>query len=155
MKKSGCRDTTTAQGGFTIVELLLACVIFPMMVYGLTNVFTTLRHSYMTARQLNQMYAVLSACPEIDRALEFSSLSSSTNCYPNNSFQAENGSNTIINYAPALTVTDTAGLAGTDALSTIPDSKVIDIKVNPPTNSSANANLELRMLITRNGIGQL
>lgn len=155
MKNAPTAPRHFGQAGFTIVELLLACVIFPLMVYGLTNVFTSLRHSYMTARQLNEMYAVLSACPEIDRALEFSSLSSTTNCYPNNTFQAENGSNTVISYSPTLTVTNTPDLPSADPLKAVNDSKVIDIKVNPPTNASANANLELRMLITRNGIGQL
>jgi Tfp pilus assembly protein PilV len=154
MNKTLGRNLRLPQLGFTIVELLLACVIFPMMVLGLTNVFNTLRHSYMTARQLNEMYAVLSACPEIDRALEFSSLNSTTNCYPNNTFQAENASGSTITYAPTLTVNDTSGLTATDPLKSIPDSKVIDIKVAPPSGATSSK-LELRMLITRNGIGQL
>src|ERR1043166_6417018 len=99
------------------------------------------------------MYAVLSACPEIDRALEYDSVSSSNNCYPNNSFYAEGGSGTIITYSPTLTVTYTPSLPSGDPLQAVPDSKVIDIAVG--FQKSAAPPLELRMLITRNGIGQL
>jgi hypothetical protein len=98
---------------------------------------------------------VLSACPEIDRALEFSSITSTANCYPNNTFQTENASGGTITYAPVLTVDDTSSLSSSDPLKTIPDSKVIDIKVSPPRDASASSQLELRMLITRNGVGQL
>lgn len=139
--------------GFTIVELMVCAVIFPLLVIGLANAFTSLRQSYGKARQLNEMYAVLSACPEIDRALEFSTLTSSNNCYPNNTFQAENGSSTVITYAPTLTVTDTTALPSSDPLRTIHDSKVINIKVTPPDGVASNE-LEYRLLITRNGIGQ-
>ena len=55
--------------GFTILELLLACFIFPIIVFGIANGFDAVRKSYTTARELNEIYAVLSACPEIDRAL--------------------------------------------------------------------------------------
>ncbi len=139
--------------GFTIVELVLACVIFPIIVIGIANAYDTVRKSYTIAKQLNEAYAVLSACPEIDRALEFNSLTGSTNCYPINTFQAEGGSGNTISYAPNLTVTNTSALAVSDPLQTIPDSKVINISVGYP-GSSAPA-MQLRMLITRNGIGQL
>jgi hypothetical protein len=97
---------------------------------------------------------VLSACPELDRALEFNSLSSTNNCYPNNSFPAENGGNATISYTPTLSVTNTSSLAASDPLSTIPDSKVVSISVRFPAPNSSRPAVQLRMLITRNGIGQ-
>lgn len=141
------------QAGFTIVELLIAIVIFPIIVIGLSNAYDAVRKAYTTARQLNEMYTVLSACPELDRALEFGSLSSTTNCYPTNVFQAEGGGSGTITYTPTLTVTNTSSLSTSDPLYTVPDSKVINISVGFP-NSSAPP-LQLRMLVTRNGIGQL
>ncbi len=140
------------QSGFSAVELLLACVIFPIIVIGISQAFDSVRKAYTTAKELNEMYAVLSACPEIDRALEYSSLSTGTNCYPNNSFLAEGGGTIVISYSPVLNITDTSSLAVTDPLKTIPDSKVVDISVGF-LHSPAPA-LKLRMLITRNGIGQ-
>jgi len=139
--------------GFTSVELLLACVIFPLIVVGIANSFDAVRKAYTTAKQLNEVYAVLSACPELDRALDYTNLvSNSANCSPNNTFVAEGGSGISYTYNPTLTVTDTSALASSDALKTIPDSKVVDITV---TNLKGNAPaLELRMLITRNGIAQ-
>ncbi len=140
--------------GFTLVEVALACFIFPLVVIGVANGYNSVRKAYMTARQLNEMYAVLSACPELDRALEFNSLSSGTNCYPNNSFQVED-SNQVgsVTYSPNLTVTDTSALAAGDPLGGIPDSKVVNIQVGFPTSPSISP-LQLRILITRNGIGQ-
>jgi len=144
------------QRGFTIVELVLACVIFPIVVVGIATAYNGIRSSYTTARQLNEMYAVLSACPEVDRALEFTSLSSGTNCYPNNNFVVENQSGSkAVTYSPTLTVTDTSALASSDPLKPIPDSKVVNIQVNFLPPAASNTPLELRMLITRNGIGQL
>lgn len=143
----------SSQSGFTIVELVLASIIFPLVVVGLTNAYGGVRDSYKIAKQYNEMYAVLSACPEIDRALEYTSLSSSTNCFPNNTFKAEGGSGLTITYSPTVTVTDTSSLTTGDPLKTVPDSKVINITV-PFLHSSAPS-LQLRMLITRNGIGQL
>lgn len=142
-----------SEKGFTTVELLIACVIFPIIVVGMSNAFTAVQRSYTLARQLNEIYAVLSACPEIDRALEFSSLSSSTNCYPNTSFRTEGGSGSTISYSPSMTVTDTSALPAADPLQTTPDSKVIHINVGIPGRSSPP--WQLRMLITRHGIGQL
>lgn len=141
-----------SQLGFTIVELMLACIIFPLYVIGFTNASDSIQRAYRTAKEYNEMYAVLSACPEIDRALEFSSLSNSTNCFPNNVFAAEGGSGHTITYNPNVTVTDTSSLGNTDPLKTVPDSKIIYISV--PFRNSSVPQLQLRMLITRNGIGQ-
>lgn len=140
--------------GFTAVEVVIACLIFPIVVIGISNSYDAVRRNYTVSKQLNEMYAVLSACPELDRALEFTSLSSTSNCYPNNVVLAEGGSGNRITYTPTLTVTDTGGLPAADPLSTIPDSKVVDIQVGYPDGSTAKP-LQLRMLITRNGIGQL
>jgi hypothetical protein len=140
------------ESGFTIVEMVLACAIFPIIVIGLSNGYDAIRRSYTVSKQLNEMYAVLSACPEIDRALEYDVLTNATNCFPNNTFQAEGGSGGTITYEPSLTVTDTSALGSTDPLNTIPDSKVINITVDFQKQSSNN--LALKMLITRGGIGQ-
>ncbi len=120
------------QDGFSIVEIVIAIIIVPMMVAGVVNSFNAVRHTYYVSRQLNEMYAVISACPELDRALEFNSLSNTTNCYPNNSFAAENGGSATITYTPSLTVTDTSGLDASDPLKSIPDSKVVSISVDFP-----------------------
>jgi hypothetical protein len=138
--------------GFTILELLLACFIFPIIVFGISNAFDAVRKSYTTARELNEIYAVLSACPEIDRALEFNSLTNATNCFPNNSFQSEGAGTSTITYTPTLTVTNTGDLPVSDPLNTITDSKVVDISVG--FQKSTAPPLRLRMLVTRNGIGQ-
>jgi hypothetical protein len=143
------------EGGFTAVEFMLASVVFGIIVITLTNAYVSLRQSYTTARQLNEMYTVLSACPEVDRALEFNSLSSTTNCYPNNSFPAEDGSSGTISYSPTLNVTSTSALPNTDPLQPIPDSKVVSISVGFPAPNSSAPPMQLRMLITRNGVGQL
>lgn len=140
--------------GYTAVEIIVASIIFPIVVIGLANAYNALSMSYKTARQLNEMYAVLSACPEIDRALEFSSLSASTNCYPNNTFAVEHNRGGIVTYGPTVNVTDTSALPIGNPLQPVPDSKVIDINVAFPPPTSA-PNMQLRMLITRNGIGQL
>lgn len=140
------------ESGFTIVELILACVIFPIIVIGISNGYDAIRKSYTVARQLNEIYTVLSACPEIDRALEYDSITGSTNCYPNNTFVAEGTSGLTYSYAPTLSVTDTSALSSSDPLRTVPDSKVVNISVafkENPTNP-----LQLRILITRGGIGQ-
>lgn len=142
-----------SSAGFTIVELLVAIIVFPLVVGSITVSFNSIYHSYTVARQLNEMYSVLSACPELDRAHEFGSLSSTTNCYPNNSFPAENGGSATISYSPSLSITDTSSLPTSDPLQTVPDSKVVSISVGFPSPSTAQP-LQLRMLITRNGIGQ-
>lgn len=142
----------SSQKGFTIVEMVLACAIFPLIVVGLAQGYDAIRRSYTVSKQLNEMYAVLSACPEIDRALEYDSISGTTNCFPNNIFAAEGGGGGTITYTPTLTVTNTSALPLVDPLQTVPDSKVIKINVGFPDNPSNK--LELRMLITRGGIGQ-
>jgi len=142
--------------GFTSVEVLVGIVVFAIMVAGAISTYNSLRNSYILARQLNEMYAVLSACPEVDRALEYTSLSGSTNCYPNNSFQVEDTLNSgNIVYAPSLSVTDTSALSSSDPLKSVPDSKVVNIQVSFPKPFNHAQPLQLRMLITRNGIGQL
>lgn len=153
-KKSARSPGTSRSAGFSSAELIMASVIFPIIVIGLAGTYNALRKSYTTARQLNEIYAVLSACPEIDRALEYNSLSSTTNCYPNNIFDVENSTVGDIVYSPSLTVTDTSALAVGNPLRTVPDSKLIDIQVGFPPPSQAPP-LQLRILITRNGIGQL
>lgn len=143
------------QGGFTVVEFMAAIFVLAVIVTGLIDAYNSIRLSYTTARQLNEIYTVLSACPEVDRALEFNSLSSTNNCYPNNSFPAENGGPGTITYSPDLTVTSTAALPSGDPLQTVPDSKVVSISVGFPAPNTSAPPLQLRMLITRNGIGQL
>lgn len=140
------------QQGFTIVEIVTACVVFPMIVVSIYTAFRAVSSDYAQAKQFNEMYAVLSACPEIDRALDYDIVTGTNNCYPNNTFYGEGGGSAVYTYTPTLTVTPTSSLSASDPLQVIPDSKVIDIKVNH-LNSSAPP-LELRMLITRNGIGQ-
>lgn len=140
--------------GFSIVEIVIACIVLPLVVAGVVNSFNAVRHSYSVSKQLNEMYTVLSACPELDRALEFNSLSNTNNCYPNNSFPAENGGTATITYAPSLTVTNTSDLSSSDPLKSIPDSKVVSISVGFPAPNSSRPPVQLRMLITRNGIGQ-
>lgn len=132
----------------------MASVIFAIIVIGLTNAYTSIRQSYALARQLNEMYTVLSACPEVDRALEFNALSSTTNCYPNNSFPSEDGGMGTITYSPTLTVTATSSLSAGDPLQSIPDSKVVNISVGFQRPYTAMPAVRLRMLITRNGIAQ-
>jgi hypothetical protein len=141
------------QQGFTIVEIATACVVFPMIVVAMYSAFRAVSVDYIHARQFNEMYAVLSACPEIDRALDYDIVNGTNNCYPNNTFFGEGGGAATFTYSPVLTVTPTSSLPGTDPLQAIPDSKIVDINVGF-LNSSAPP-LELRMLITRNGIGQL
>lgn len=141
------------EDGFTIVEIVVAIVVFPLLVYGLAQGFDAVRNAYTFSRQLNEIYTVLSACPEIDRALEYDSVTSATNCYPNNTFKTEGTSNNITTYTPNLTVTNTSALPATDPLKNVPDSKVIDITVGYQHSSAPP--LEVKMLITRNGIGQL
>lgn len=142
------------QQGFSIIELLVAIVIFPLLMIGIVSSYNSAKHVYQITRQMNQMYIVLSSCPELDRGLEFNSLSSSTNCYPNNTFPAEDGGTATISYAPVLTVTDTSSLPASDPLKAIPDSKIVEERVKWPYPNAALPELRVRMLITRNGIGQ-
>lgn len=139
--------------GFTIVEIMVALVIFPIVLSGMIVAFESINQSYRVSKEYNEMYAVLSACPEIDRALEYNSLTSSSNCYPNNVFQVEGGGTGTLTYTPDVDVTDTSALPVEDELQDVPDSKVINIDV--PFLENDGSSLQLRMLITRNGIGQL
>lgn len=141
-----------SQAGFTIVELIIVTIIFPVVVIGIANAFNVVNKSYQRARQLNEMYAVLSACPEIDRALQYDIVTSMTNCYPNNTFKAENGSNSTFTYSPNLVVTPATNLPSNDPLYNVPDSKVIDVNVGFVDNTGSP--LKLRLLISRNGISQ-
>lgn len=141
------------QQGFTIVEIVTACVIFPLIVVSIYGAFRAVSDDYAQARQFNDMYAVLSACPEIDRALDYDIVTGTNNCYPNNTFYGENGGSAVFTYTPTLNVTQTNLLPNTDPLQAVPDSKVIDISVTHLNN--VGSPLELRILITRNGIGQL
>lgn len=145
--------TKTNERGFTIVELIIAITIFPILVFGVVNAFNSISKSYRVSRQLNEMYAVLSACPELDRALDFSILSAGGNCFPNNTFKAEGGSGNIITYNPTLSVTDTSALPLTDPLQPIPDSKVVEVNTGYSLDTSGTP-LKLRLLITRNGVAQ-
>lgn len=151
-----CKHPVRQQRGFTVVEVLVGIVIFAIIVSGLMSAYKSIRSAYATARQLNEMYTVLSACPEVDRAIEYTSLSSSTNCFPNNTFDVENSpTGGTITYVPDLTVTPTSSLDSSDPLYNVPDSKIVAIELGfLPPNDSATP-LELRLLITRNGIGQL
>lgn len=140
------------QSGFTIVEIVLVCVILPLLVASIAIGYNSIKKSYTISRQLNEVYSVLSACPEIDRALEYDEVSQSTNCYPNNSFLSEGNSGITLSYNPTLTITPTSSLGSSDPLKSVPDSKVVDVKVG--YYKGATQPFELRMLITRNGIGQ-
>lgn len=143
---------TNNQRGFTSVELLLAIAVFSIIVIGVSNALDSIRKAYTTTKQLNEIYAVLSTCPELDRALDYNSLTNSTNCFPNNTFTAEGGGSVTFTYTPSLSVQDSSALAAGDPLKSIPDSKVVDISVN--FLKSTAPPLELRMLVSRNGIAQ-
>lgn len=140
------------QKGFTIVEIVVATLIFPILFIGVSSAFVTAQKIYTATKQLNEVYTVLSACPEIDRALEFSTLGSGLSCYPNNSFLGEGNNAKTITYTPTLTVTNTSALGASDPLKSVPDSKVVDVKTGFSLGGSAP--LELKLLITRNGIAQ-
>lgn len=144
-----------ASHGFTIVELILSIAIFPIVVLGIATAYNSLHRAYENARQYNEIYAVLSACPELDRALDYSILSGTTNCFPNNSFTSEDTGTGTNTYAPDLTVTPTSSLAPTDPLSAFANSKVVQVSVNFLPPFSAAPPVQLRMLITQNGLGQL
>lgn len=147
------KSKKSKQNGFTVVEVLIATTVFAILVIGLVSAYASVRKSYRISRQLNEIYTVLSACPEIDRALEFSSINSGTNCYPNNSFKAEGVSNNTIEYSPTVTVTNTNDLSTGEALKNVPDSKVIDVSTGYVLDESSNE-LRLKLLITRNGVAQ-
>lgn len=140
--------------GFSSVEFLIAAVVFGILTTGLFNAYISMRHSYETARQLSEMYTVLSACPEIDRALEFNSLEDTANCSPNNAFVREDGRAGTRSYTPKLDVTLTTdpSIPSDDPLKNVPDSKIVNVSVG--FQNKTTRPMELRMLITRNGVGQ-
>lgn len=140
--------------GFTIIEIVIATIILPLLIVAISQIFNLIRTQYGYARQYNEVYAVLSACPELDRALQYDILSGATNCFPNNEFLAEGGSTNTITYLPLLSVVDTSSLGSTDPLRLVPDSKVVDLSVDINQNNTTLP-LKMRLLITRNGIGQL
>lgn len=143
------------QKGFSALEFVVASVVFGIIAMSTISTFMSVRHSYEVARQLDEMYTVLSACPEIDRALEFNSLSDVANCSPNNQFVRENNLPGSRTYAPALNVTltsDPSLVTKNDPLRVYPDSKIVDVTVGFQGKNTKP--MELRMLITRNGVGQ-
>lgn len=141
------------QGGFTLIEILIALMIFPILVGGVATGFQAVSKSYRMSRQLNEMYAVLSACPELDRALDYAILSNGSNCFPNNTFVAEGTSGKIITYYPTLSVATTASLPVGDPLRNIPDSKIVEVSTGYSIDSSGTP-LKLKLLVTRNGVAQ-
>jgi|AntRauTorckE6833_2_1112554.scaffolds.fasta_scaffold00046_40 prepilin-type N-terminal cleavage/methylation domain-containing protein len=140
------------QSGFSIMEIIVASVIFPIIVFGLYNATQAVNRSYSIARQYNEIYAVLSACPELDRALEFNSITEDNNCFPNNVFEVEGGSSGTITYEPNVAIQQTEELGATEELSDIDDAKIISINVAIPNTSAPP--VELRLLVARNGLGQ-
>lgn len=149
----GKARTRPEKKGFTIAEVVVATVILPLLLIAISQIFNLIRTQYGYARQYNEVYAVLSACPELDRALQYEIISGSTNCFPNNVFDAEGGGTGTITYSPTLTVTETSALSGSDPLQTVPDSKVVDLSLNVSQNNSTIP-MKLRLLVTRSGIGQ-
>lgn len=146
------RTATASEQGFSIVEVLLVAIIIAILSTSLLGAFQSLSQTYALTRQLNEIYAVLSSCPEIDRALQFDSISGATNCFPNNVFQGEGLTASKISYTPTLTVLNTTALSTSDPLKGIPDSKVVDVSTTLPNDSSAT--WRVRLLVTRGGIGQ-
>jgi type II secretory pathway pseudopilin PulG len=140
------------EAGFSIVEIIIVTVVISTLFIGIANAFNNVSQTYALTRQLNEMYAVLSSCPEIDRALQYDSISGTTNCFPNNVFRGEGLGGATITYTPTLTVTPTSDLGLFDPLRNVPDSKVIDISVSNPVNNAQP--WEIRLLVARNGIGQ-
>lgn len=140
--------------GFTVVEILVSIVIFGMLSIALVQSYISSETLYSRSKQLYEIYTVLSACPEIDRALQYDQVSGGINCFPNNTFAVEGGGIGMISYSPTLTVTETANLPVGDALRNVPNSKVINVVVNYP-NNPAMSPWKIRLLISRNGIAQL
>jgi len=139
--------------GFTVVEMVVATIVAPLLFIAISQLFILIRTQYGYARQYNEVYAVLSACPELDRALQYEILSGTSNCFPNNIFNAEGGYINPITYSPSISVDDTSSLTTGDPLKDVPDSKVVELGLSIKQNDSAIP-MKLRLLITRNGIGQ-
>lgn len=140
----------TSETGFSIVEIVIGVVVLGIMIGGIALAFDWLFKDYARSRELNEIYAALSGCPEIDRAMQYESIIS-TNCSPNDTFDAEiaNGNNSIT-YVTSSAPILTSALATSDPVYNIPDSKVVDVTVTPKSSKT----WKIRLLISRNGIGQ-
>lgn len=145
------KDNTSEQG-FSIVEIIVVMILVTILSASVSMAFQNLTQTYAMTRSLNEIYAVLSSCPEIDRALQFESISGATNCFPNNIFVGEGVTAAKIEYTPALSVKTTSTLPVADSLYGIHDSKVVDVAVTRP--GHPNSTWRVRLLVTRNGIGQ-
>lgn len=140
----------TNQSGFSIVEIIIGIVLLGIMIGGVATAFDWLFKDYARSRELNEIYAALSGCPEIDRAMQYESIIS-TNCSPNDTFDAETASgNNDITYVTSSAPILTSALAPSDPAYGIPDSKVVDVTVTPKSGDQ----WKIRLLISRNGIGQ-
>ena len=140
----------TSQAGFSIVEIIVGVALLGMVIGGIAMAFDWLIKDYARSRELNEIYAALSGCPEIDRAMQYESIIS-TNCSPNDTFDAETADgNNDINYVTSSAPVLTSALAPSDPAYNIPDSKVVDVTVTPKTGNA----WKIRLLISRNGIGQ-
>lgn len=140
----------TSQEGFSIVEIIVGVVMLGIIIGGVALAFDWLMRDYAKSRELNEVYAALSGCPEIDRAMQYESIIS-TNCSPNDTFDAEkaNGNNDIT-YATSSAPVLTSALPPSDPAYNIPDSKVVDVTVTQKNGKP----MKIRLLISRNGIGQ-
>lgn len=140
----------TEQAGFSIVEIIIGIVLMGIIIVGVATAFDWLFKDYARSRELNEIYAALSGCPEIDRAMQYESIIS-TNCSPNDTFDSETAAgNNNIAYTTSSTPILTSALATSDPAYNIPDSKVVDVIVTPKTGQP----WKIRLLISRNGIGQ-
>lgn len=140
----------TNQLGFSIVEIIISIVMLGFVIGGVATAFDWLFKDYARSRELNEIYAALSGCPEIDRAMQYESIIS-TNCSPNDTFDSETvGGLNDITYVTSSAPVLTSALAPTDPAYGIPDSKVVDVTVTPKHGSP----WKIRLLISRNGIGQ-
>ena len=120
------------------------------VITGIALAFDWLMRDYARSRELNEIYAALSGCPEIDRAMQYESIIS-TNCSPNDTFDAETASgDNDITYSTTSAPVLTSALPTTDPAYNIPDSKVVDVTVTPKQGQP----FKIRLLISRNGIGQ-
>lgn len=140
----------TPDNGFSIVEIIVGIVVLGIIIGGVAVAFDWLFKDYARSRELNEIYAALSGCPEIDRAMQYESIIS-TNCSPNDTFDAETQSgNNDITYTTSSSPVLTSALAASDPTYDIPDSKVVDVTVTPKSSKP----WKIRLLISRNGIGQ-
>ena len=140
----------TQESGFSIVEIIIGIALLGIVISGVALAFDWLFKDYAHSRELNEIYAALSGCPEIDRAMQYESITS-TNCSPNDTFDAEiAGGNSDITYVTSSAPILTSALAVDDPAYNIPDSKVVDVTVTPKVGKT----WKVRLLISRNGIGQ-